>query len=198
MGIMIMEISKGKIMIMTKYQKALQYIHKVEEEYGSLSRVPEDNLDLTAARNLLDEENENLTELDAELDIEILRLIKNGYPEKEILRKLEVSHSRVEKVKNLNHVAFKPIFKYKVTRDDDFISYSSNLKGIAKLTDLNTIGSFEFISAKARTKGYQTKKVHLLWKNIPDDCIYTIANKPLYVKRGLNSWLKYEILKWRD
>lgn len=181
-------------MIMTRYKTALQHIHKAEFKYGSISQTPEDDADLIAAQNLLSEENEDLTEL----DIKILELIKNGYPEKEILSKLEVGHSRVEKVKNQNHVAFKPIFKYKVTRDDNFISYSSNLKGIAKLTGLNAMGSFEFLSSNARAKGYQTKEVRLLWRDIPTDCIYTIANKPLYVKRGLDSWLKYEILIWRD
>lgn len=114
------------------------------------------------------------------------------------MRRLKAGHARVEKIKDLNHEAFKSILKYKVTKvnkDGKFIGYSSTLEGLIKLTDLTTMGSFEFISAAARAKGYQTKRVHLLWKNIPDDCIYTIANKPLYVKRGLNSWLKYEILK---
>lgn len=181
-------------MAMTKYQKALLHVTAAESKYGSLSQTPEDDSDLIAARNLLGEENEDLTKL----DVKILRLIKNGYPKKEIIHRLKVNHARVEKVKDLNHVAFKPIFKYKVTKEDEFIGYSSTLKGIAKLTDLNTIGSFEFLSSNARAKGYQAKEVHLLWRDVPDDCIYTIANKPLYIKRGLDSWLKYEILKWRD
>lgn len=179
---------------MTNYQKALQHIHKAEMEYGSINQTPEDDSDLIAARNLLNGGNEDLTEL----NIKILRFIKTGYPVKEIMRRLKAGHDKVEKVKDLNHVAFKPIFKYKVTKDNKFIGYSSTLKGLAELTDLTTIGSFEFISSKARAKGYQTKKVCLLWRDIPDGCIYTIANKPLYIRRGLDSWLKYEILKWRD
>lgn len=181
-------------MIMAKYQIALQHIQKAEKKYGSINQTPEDDSDLIAARNLLNGENEDLTEL----NIKILRYIKNGYSEKETMRRLKVVHDKVEKVKDLNHVAFKPIFKYKVTKDDKYIGYSSTLQGLAKLTDLTTIGSFEFISSKTRAKGYQTKKVCLLWRDIPDDCIYTIADKPLYIKRGLDSWLKYEILKWRD
>ena len=179
---------------MTRYQIALQHIHKAEMEYGSISQTPEDDSDLIAARNLLNGENEDLTEL----NIKILRLIKTGYPLTEIMRRSKAGNHKVEKIKDLNHEAFKPIFKYKVTKDNKYIGYSSTLKGLAELTDLTTIGSFEFISSKARTKGYQTKKICLLWKDIPDDCIYTIANKPLYIKRGLDSWLKYEILKWRD
>ena len=174
---------------MTRYQNALQHIHKDEMEYGSISQTPEDDSDLIAARNLLNEENEDLPEL----NIKILRFIQNGYPKKEIMRRLKAGHDKVEKVKDLNHVAFKSIFKYKVTKDDKYIGYSSTLQGLAKLADLTIRGSFEFISSKARVKGYQTREVRLLWRDIPDDCIYTIADKPLYIKRGLDSWMKYNI-----
>lgn len=180
---------------MTRYKKALRHIHKIEKKYGSIANTPEDDTDLIAAQSLLNGGNEDVIEL----NIKILRLIEAGYPSKEIMRKLKIGHDKVEGIKDLNHVVFKPIFKYEVTKDDDeYISYSSTLQGLAKLADLTVRGSFEFISSKARAKGYQTKKVHLLWRDLPENCIYTIADKPLYIKYGFCSWLKYKILKWRD
>lgn len=38
---------------MTRYQKALQYIHKAEIKYGSIKRTPENDLNLIKAQNLL-------------------------------------------------------------------------------------------------------------------------------------------------
>lgn len=40
-------------MAMTKYQKALIYIRKAELQYGSISKTPENDLNLIKARNLL-------------------------------------------------------------------------------------------------------------------------------------------------
>lgn len=40
-------------MAMTRYQKALQYIHKAEIKYGSISKTPENDLNLIKAQNLL-------------------------------------------------------------------------------------------------------------------------------------------------
>lgn len=181
-------------MIMTRYKEALRHVHKIEKKYGSIANTPEDDIDLITAQNLLSGGNENVIEL----NIKILRLIEAGYPSKEIMYKLKIGHEKVEGVRDLNHVVFKPIFKYKVTKDDEYIGYSSTLQGLVKLADLTTRGGFEFISSKARAKGYQTKRVHLLWRDLPENCVYTIANKPLYIKHGFGSWLKYKILKWRD
>lgn len=40
-------------MAMTRYQKALQYIHKAEIKYGSIKRTPENDPDLIKAQNLV-------------------------------------------------------------------------------------------------------------------------------------------------
>lgn len=178
---------------MIRYKKALRHIQKVEKKYGSIANAPEDDIDLIAAQSLLSKGNEDVIELNAK----ILGLIEAGYPSKAIMYKLKIGHDKVEGVRDLNHVVFKSIFKYKITKGDKHTGYSSTLQGLAKLAGLATSGGFEFVSSKARTRGYQIKKVHLLWRYIPENCVYAVANK-LYIKHGLDSWLKYKILKWRD
>lgn len=180
-------------MITIRYKKALRHIRKAEKKYGSIANTPEDDADLIAAQSLLSEGNEDVIELNAK----ILGLIEAGYPLKAIMHKLKIGHEKVKGVRDLNHVVFKSIFKYKITKGDEYTGYSSTLQGLVKLAGLTTSGGFEFVSSKARARGYQIKKTHLLWRYIPENCVYAVANK-LYIKHGLDSWLKYKILKWRN
>lgn len=171
---------------MTRFKEALAYIHKVEDRNGSITKTSEDDPDLLIAQNLLTTEDPD------KLDLRIKELIIAGYSRNQISYKLKVNPARVTRIKNENHLEIKPIFRYKITKNK-FTGYSSYTKGIGDLIGFYAEGNLKYITQKARAKGYTVELTSLYWKDLPDNCIYTFRNQSIYVKRGLDSWLKFQV-----
>ena len=67
-------------MNLTRYQKALQYIHRAEIRYGSISKTPENDPDLIKARNLVAFGHRTVKTFEPDdLDFEIKKMLEYGY-----------------------------------------------------------------------------------------------------------------------
>lgn len=105
-------------MNLTKYQKALQYIHRAEIKYGSISETPENDPDLIKAQNLvaIGHRAVKIFEPD-DLDFEIKEMLEYGYPAHAIYEILHVGQPAVQRVREFYGLKYKPLFKYKLTKD---------------------------------------------------------------------------------
>lgn len=170
---------------MTRFKEALAYIHKVEDRNGSITKTSEDDPDLLAAQNLLTTEDPD------KLDLRIKELIIAGYSRNQISYKLKVNPVRVTRVKRENHLEIKLIFRYKITKNN-FIGYSSYFQGIGDLIGFYAQGNLKYTIQRAKAKGYKVELTSIYWKDLPDDCLYACRNQAVYVKHGLDSWLKFQ------
>lgn len=177
-------------MNMTKYQKALLYVHKVESQYGSIIQAPESDPNLIKVRELLaiDRDNVRVFEPD-ETDLEIKKMLEYGYPAHVIYEKLRVRQPIVQRVKEYYGLAYKPLFKYKLTKDgqpDFYTTYVKGMTRIAKISNgLNSKAIFDLIPKL----GYEISEVSFYWGDLPDDCTYAVRNSIVFVKHSIDSWL---------
>lgn len=177
-------------MKMNKYQKALFYIRKVELQYGSIIKAPESDSNLIKVRKLLaiDRGNAIVFEPD-DLDLEIKEMLEYGYPAHVIYDKLRVRQPVVQRVKEFYGLTYKPLFKYKLTKDgqpDFYTPYVKGMTRIAKISSgLNSRTIFNLISKL----GYEISEVSFYWGDLPDDCTYTVRQSIVFVKHGIDSWL---------
>lgn len=125
-------------MNMTKYQKALIYIRKAELQYGSISKTPENDPNLIKARNLLaiDRNNVKVFEPD-DTDLEIKRMLEYGYPAHVIYEKLRVRQPVVQRVREFYGLTYKPLFKYKLTKDGQPDFYTTYVRGMTTVVGVS-------------------------------------------------------------
>uniref|UniRef100_UPI0025CFBE47 hypothetical protein n=1 Tax=uncultured Lactobacillus sp. TaxID=153152 RepID=UPI0025CFBE47 len=81
-------------------------IHKLEDEYGSLALVPDNNLVLKNIRKDFYESEKRPVE------IEVTKLVNSGYSVSEIAIKLNFSQSKIKSLVKQLGLEVKPYFKY--------------------------------------------------------------------------------------
>ena len=177
-------------MKMTKYQKALIYIRKAELQYGSISKTPENDPNLIKARKLLAVNRDNVKVFEPDdLDFEIKRKLEYGYPAHVIYEMLHVGQPAVQRVREFYGLKYKPIFKYKLTKDGQPDFYTTYAKGMCRAAGIDNGHTARQIFKLMSQRGYEVSKISFYWGDLPDDCTYAIRNSIVYVKHGIDSWL---------
>lgn len=177
-------------MNLTKYQKALQYIHRAEIKYGSISKTPENDPNLIKVRELLaiDPNNVRVFEPD-DTDLEIKRMLEYGYPAHVIYEKLRVRQPVVQRVREFYGLTYKPLFKYKLTKDGQPDFYTTYVKGMTTVAGVSNSFNSRAIFDLIPKLGYEISEVSFYWGDLPDDCTYAVRKSIVYVKHGIDSWL---------
>lgn len=177
-------------MNMTKYQKALFYIRKAEAQYGSIMYAPENDPNLIGVRNLLACDKRPLKAWDPDdTDLEIKRMLEYGYPAHVIYEKLRVRQPTVQRVKDYFDLTYKPLFKYKLTKDGQPDFYTTYVKGMTTVARISNAFNSRAIFDLIPKLGYEISEVSFYWGDLPDDCTYAIRKSIVYVKHGIDSWL---------
>lgn len=177
-------------MNLTKYQKALQYIHRAEIKYGSISKTPENDPNLIKVRELLaiDPNNVRVFEPD-DTDLEIKRMLEYGYPAHVIYEKLRVRQPVVQRVREFYGLTYKPLFKYKLTKDGQPDFYTTYVQGMTTVAGVSNSFNSRAIFDLIPKLGYEISEVSFYWGDLPDNCTYAIRRSIVYVKHGIDSWL---------
>lgn len=177
-------------MNLTKYQQALIYIRKAELQYGSISKTPENDPNLIKARNLLavDQNAIKVFEPD-DTDLEIKRMLEYGYPAHVIYEMLHVGQPAVQRVREFYGLKYKPLFKYKLTKDGQPDFYTTYVKGMTRIAKTSNSFNSKTIFDLIPKLGYEISEVSFYWGDLPDDCTYAIRRSIVYVKHGIDSWL---------
>lgn len=177
-------------MALTKYQQALIYIRKAELQYGSISKAPENDPNLIKARKLLAVNRDNVKVFEPDdTDLEIKRMLEYGYPAHVIYEKLRVRQPVVQRVKEYYDLTYKPLFKYKLTKDGQPDFYTTYVKGMTTVAGVSNSSNSKAIFDLIPKLGYEISEVSFYWGDLPDDCTYAIRRSIVYVKHGIDSWL---------
>lgn len=175
---------------MTRYQKALQYIHRAEIKYGSISKTPEDDPNLIKAQNLLAIDHRAVKTFEPDdTDLEIKKMLEYGYPAHEIYEILHVGQPAVQRVREFYGLKYKPLFKYKLTKDGQPDFYTTYVKGMTRIAKTSNSFNSRAIFDLIPKLGYEISEVSFYWGDLPDNCTYAIRKSIVYVKHGIDSWL---------
>ena len=177
-------------MNLTKYQKALIYIHRAEIKHGSISKTPENDPDLIKAQNLVAIGQRAVKTFEPDdLDFEIKKMLEYGYPAHVIYEMLHVGQPAVQRVKEFYGLKYKPIFKYKLTKDGHPDFYTTYAKGMCTAAGIDNGHTARQIFKLMSQRGYEVSKISFYWGDLPDDCTYAIRQSIVFVKHGIDSWL---------
>ena len=177
-------------MALTKYQQALIYIRKAELQHGSISKTPENDPNLIKVRNLLaiDQRAVKIFEPD-DTDLEIKRMLEYGYPAHVIYEMLHVGQPAVQRVREFYGLKYKPLFKYKLTKDGQPDCYTTYVKGMTRIAKISSDFNSKTIFDLIPKLGYEISEVSFYWGDLPDDCTYAVRQSIVFVKHGIDSWL---------
>lgn len=159
-------------------------IHELEDEYGSISNVSEDNDILKIIRLKLNVHHHKHTiySFDDFKKNKIIYYLENGYGIHEIAQLVNVSYSKVRKIMTSYNLEIKPKFKY-VAIGEDFKVYSLGLSQF-KIMSLSCCSDFANTKKGLRAMGYELKeaKGFYHWCDLKNDDHY-IIDKNIYTKQ---------------
>ena len=152
-------------------------IHNLENEYGTLSLVPDNNLTLKSIQKSLYNNEEEI------IDAKIIALINDGYSISEIATELNFSQNKIRSAVNRLGLEVKPYFKYvAINQKTGQKIYSKNFSKYRGITHqpLQFISSARLYLDK---KGYYLRKFRKIvrFKNLKSGDKYFCKNK-LYTK----------------
>lgn len=111
-------------------------IHKLENKYGTMSNVPENNATLIKIRNIL-WENESLSNIENQLELEnkVIQYVSEGYNALDIAKKTNKGIRTIRGlIKRLN-LKLKPQFNYvAINKDTGQKIFSSSFKNYEVIT----------------------------------------------------------------
>ena len=152
-------------------------IHSLENEYGTLALVPENNLTLKSIQKTLYDNEEEI------IDAKITTLINDGYSISEIATELNFSQNKIRSAVNRLGLEVKPYFKYvAINRKTGQKIYSKNFSKYRVITHQ----PLQFISSARlylNKKGYYLRKFRKIvrFKKLKSGDKYFCKNK-LYTK----------------
>ena len=177
-------------MAITRYQKALQYIHRAEIKYGSISKTPENDPDLIKAQNLVAIGHRAVKTFEPDdHDFEIKKMLEYGYPAHVIYEMLHVGQPAVQRVREFYGLKYKPIFNYKMTKDGHSDFYTTYAKGMCRAAGIDNGHTARQIFKLMSQRGYEVSKISFYWGDLPDGCTYAVRQSIVFVKHGIDSWL---------
>ena len=169
----------------TNYKKALVRIHLLEDEYGSVLYVPDDNLEFKQVQKLLNvEEKLNYKRID--------NLNRFGYSVSQIAQ--IVNRTRRTIYSYLKHNSMRPkcSFKYQVTVPDlSHNIYTTSLINLANIIcHTQSINLTKCAVKQLKTRGCLIKKSKSIWCEIPNGDYYCLPYfDKIITKNGLDSYI---------
>ena len=174
------------VIIMTiNYEKALVRIHYLEDKYGSILYVPNDNLEFRQVHKLLNvEEKLNYKRID--------NLNRFGYSVSQMAQIVNRTNRTVYTYLKHNNMRPKCSFKYRVTMPDlSHNIYTTSLINSANiLCHTQSINLTKCAVKQLKARGYLIKKIKSIWCEIPNGDYYCLPYfDSIVTKNGLNSYI---------
>lgn len=159
-------------------------IHQLENQFGSLTHVPESNLILKKIRQLIfaaEAESKRISVIkDEELTVDMLN---EGYGFDEIVAQIGISIKRVRYMAQRLHIKAKPHFKYKVTViNTGQLIYTGNYRNYSILMQ-HGCDYYEYAKRYLNKEGYKLERlpVYMPWRKLNDGDQY-ILHRRIYTK----------------
>lgn len=175
---------------MTKYQKALILLKKIESKYGSIVNCPEDDPDYLRIREIYpSNKHAGLANI---YKNKIYKLAHEGYSVTEIINQIPGDNNRIINFIKNNDIQLKTVFKYRVVSSAGNTYYITNLRQFVSSHFMyapSKDSRIEFLKSR-KYKVYQGK-YH--WCFIRNGSYYlpSYLDKPV-IKQGINSYIYEE------
>ena len=159
------------------------WLHELENKFGSIANVPESNSTLIKIRKILNQDK-NSTSLAVSLEEDIQELLNEGFIVSEIADMLIVSVDTVRRSMRIFDMKPKPRFRYKVTNEaNGEVIYGSLYKDFGKLINASC-ASFKLQRNYLLLEGYHLTKCNpvVLWGELKKGQKY-YQNGQLLVKK---------------
>ena len=174
------------VIIMTiNYEQALVRIHRLEDEYGSILYVPDNNLEFKQVQNLLNvKEKLNHKRVD--------NLTRFGYSVSQIAQIVNRTNRTVYTYLKHNNMRPKCSFKYRVTMPDlSHNIYTTSLINLANiLCHTQSINLTKCAVKQLKARGCLIKKIKSIWCEIPNGDYYCLPYfDNIIAKNGLDSYI---------
>lgn len=147
-----------------------RYLHQIEENYGSVSKAPDNDLNLIAVHHLIEKNN-------AEREIRALDLLKQGTSEYSTSMQTGIVITKIKRMRQSHHIPLVPVFHYQIDN-----IYFPTTHQIARYYHHDETA----ILNRLRYQGKRIIKNEFIWKNIPINGEYVARNSKLYVKKSSN------------
>ena len=174
-------------MEMTNYQKALLIVHDLEDQFGSISKVPESNPKMQEIHKLLPIGRQSE---DTNYD-RACWLNRQGYSNVYIAQVTHHSKAAISKYFATYHIKPKQIFKYLVkSANSTAVYYGTSLTHLASLLLHKTVKDTVTARKQLNMHGFSIKASTYIWHKIPDGAYYTLNYLDKFViKNGINSYI---------
>ena len=174
-------------MKLTNYQRALVIIHKLENQFGSITKVPESDPEMQEIHRLLPMERQSE-------DIHYERacwLNRQGYSITYIAQVTHHSPAAINKYFSTYNIKSKQAFKYRVKSNfSAAVYYGTSLIHLASLLLHKTIKDTVTAKRQLNMHGFSIRTSFYVWFKIPDSAYYTLNYLDHFaVKNGLDSYI---------
>lgn len=162
------------------YATALNYIHSIENEYGSIAKTPLADNRLAKARELL---NGISGKSAKEKNQAIVADLEAGYSQREIAERFNIAVSTVTRMKSHLKVIVPPIFRWVIYKNRQIYGVSTTHMGMIKFAGLctglkiNNLREFQELQAVAKEKGFDIQKSTFRWYELPINTVYVIRDQ---------------------
>lgn len=116
-----------------EFNKSLLILKRIEDKYGSITCVPEDDPDYIKLREIYPENDHPSRKIRSDSEYKINVLLNKGYSNNEIAAKLYVNESLVSNYVHRNHLHYKRKFRYRIIDSTGTVYYTSNLQAFIKV-----------------------------------------------------------------
>lgn len=174
-------------MELTNYQRALVIIHKLEDRFGSISKVPESNPKMQEIHRLLpmgrQSEDKNYARTE--------ELNYLGYSNAHIAQVTHHGQATINYYFEKHSIKPKQIFYYKVVAPDHSTTYyADTLIHLYKIIFKKKIANNNYAKIHFLKQGYAVRTGKIIWMNVMDNSYYCVKNSSnLYIKNGLDSYM---------
>ena len=176
-------------MELTNYQRALAIIHKLEDQFGSITKVPDSDPELQEIHRLLPMPIGRQSE-----DIHYERacwLNRKGYSITYIAQVTHHSQAAISKYFSTYNIKSKQAFKYRIkSSSSTAVYYGTSLIHLASLLLHRTFDNTVIAQKQLVVHGFSIRTGFYVWFRIPDGAYYTLNYLDHFaVKNGLDSYI---------
>lgn len=173
--------------MLTNYQQALLLIRELEEEYGSIAKVPETDSKMKQVHQLLPIGRRSE---DKKYD-HAIQLNYEGYSNAHIAQVTHHSKATIISYFKKHNIKQKQTFYYKVVAPDHLTTYyADSLNHLYKIIFNKRTTNSTYTKIHFLKKGYAIRTKKIIWIDIPNGSYYCIRNSSnLYIKNGIDSYM---------
>lgn len=179
----------------------LEDIQALEEKYGSLSQVPEDNEKLQSLRksfsgdyhdipltkvfgrsiseNSLHRVKVAARNIGEKGRQEIIDLLKDGYTSTEISTVFGYNTAAISGVRNFYHIEARPHFMYELRKNGKPVFYAQTIGQVRDFTNYQPIKAhytaYRYIKEELSEQGYGLTRGYYNWRCIPRNCLVNFS-----------------------